>query len=588
MAHHQLITHPLVLRRLTVSAVRDVTPRLRRVTLTGEELRSFTRDGLTFSGFTAPGFDDHVKLIFAAEGPIAEVLPRQLEHGIEWRSSPLLETRDYTPRRIDPITNELDLELVLHGDGPAASWAAAAEPGAELWLVGPKSSLVLPDDIDWAVLFGDETALPAIGRFLDERPLDAPVDLVIAVADEAGPLDLPVRPDDTITWLVGSGAGMEQAVRDLPWRDGQPFFWGAGESRQLLPLRRHLTRERGLARSHVHVTGYWHGDVAPTATGNGAGAADDPGLTELPSLESPVGWFAVRAALRLGLLDELALGTRPLTVVADRLGIGEGPLRTLVSVLREHDMLVTADDRIGLGVRGEELLDDDHLREEFDGHDADLVLTLEHLVGGMRQRRSAWQQARGRTLRQEAVEDRERYAELVERASVLQYLVAGVAAYPVWVDARPIAVSGPGALVVARALVTGSLVVVEQAGPLDVLQAEAGVDRRRWDWANAWPTCDVGVVALGLAHRTDREVTDLLTEIGRSAPRMVLIEATAADALSPGAAAEALLALAATGAGVRSTADLAALASTAGWQLIRTHPLGWGLELLDLTTADDA
>ncbi len=97
-----------------------------------------------------------------------------------------------------------------------------------------------------------------------------------------------------------------------------------------------------------------------------------------------------------------------------------------------------------------------------------------------------------------------------------------------------------------------------------------------------------GVVALGLAHRTDREVTDLLTEIGRSAPRMVLIEATSADALSSGAAAEALLALAATGAGVRSTADLAALASTAGWQLIRTHPLGWGLELLDLTTADDA
>ncbi|HYJ76986.1 MAG TPA: siderophore-interacting protein, partial [Actinomycetes bacterium] len=210
----------------------------------------------------------------------------------------------------------------------------------------------------------------------------------------------------------------------------------------------------------------------------------------------------------------------------------EGPLRTLASVLNEHDMLVTADDRIGLGVRGEELLDDDHLREEFDGHDADLVLTLEHLVGGMRQRRSAWQQARGRTLRQEAVEERERYAELVERASVLQYLVAGVAADPVWVDARPIAVSGPGALVVARALVTGSLVVVEQAGPLDVLQAEAGVDRQRWAWAKAWPTCDVGVVALGLAHRTDREVTDLLTEIGRSAPRMVLIEATSADALS--------------------------------------------------------
>ena len=574
-----------------MSAVRDVTPRLRRVTLTGQELRSFDRDGHTFSGFSAPGFDDHVKLIFAAEGPIEDVLPRQLEHGIEWRSSPSLVTRDYTPRRIDPIIGELDLELVLHGDGPAASWATAAEPGAELWLVGPKSSLVLPDDIDWAVLFGDETALPAIGRFLDERPLDVPVDLVIAVADEATQPDLPVGPADTVTWVMGPGAGLEQAVRDLPWRDGQAFVWGAGESRRLLPIRRHLTRERGLPRSHVHVTGYWHEDVATSVSGNAAGApgsaTDDPGPAELPSLEPPVGWFAVRAALRLGLLDELALGTQPQTVVAERLGIGPTLLRTLVTVLVERGVLVTEDDRLGLGARGEELLDDDHLREEFDGHEADLALTLEHLADGMQHRRSAWQQARGRTLREEAVKDPERYAELVEQASVLQYLVAGVTADPIWVDATRIAASGPGVLVVARALVTGSLVVVEQAGPLEVLRAEAGPDRQRWDWANVWPTCDVGVVALGLAHRTDSEVTDLLTEIGLSAARLVLIEATAADALSAGAAAEALLELAANGTGVRTAADLAALAATAGWQLIRTRPLGWGLELLELA-ADGA
>ena len=97
MAQHDLIVHPLVLRSVRVAAVTDLSPRMRRVTLTGEELGAFTRDGIPLPAFASPGFDDHVKLIFAADGDLAAALPVQLPHGIEWGASESRQGRDYTP-----------------------------------------------------------------------------------------------------------------------------------------------------------------------------------------------------------------------------------------------------------------------------------------------------------------------------------------------------------------------------------------------------------------------------------------------------------------------------------------------------------
>src|SRR6266568_4230449 len=70
--------------------------------------------------------------------------------------------RDYTPRRFDAVQRELDIEFALHGDGPAATWAAQAAPGQRVMIGGPRGSFIVPTDFDWHLLIGDETALPAV------------------------------------------------------------------------------------------------------------------------------------------------------------------------------------------------------------------------------------------------------------------------------------------------------------------------------------------------------------------------------------------------------------------------------------------
>ena len=131
---------------------------MRRITLGDEQLESFV----------SAGADDHVKLFFPANG---DARPSFGEGDTE--RSP---ARDFTPRTFDVAAGELVVDFVLHGEGPAATWAAAAEPGWLLGQAGPRGSHVVSDDFAWYLLVGDDAALPAIGRRLDELPPGTPDD----------------------------------------------------------------------------------------------------------------------------------------------------------------------------------------------------------------------------------------------------------------------------------------------------------------------------------------------------------------------------------------------------------------------------
>lgn len=593
MAQHTQVTHPLVVRRLQVARTHDLNPRMRRVTLTGPELTAFHRDGFDLPAFVSETFDDHVKLVFAADGDIDAALPVQRARSIDWPPSEHRQGRDYTPRRWDPKAGELDLDFVLHGDGPAAQWATSAQPGDHLHVVGPKSSLVLPESIDWVLLAGDETALPAIGRYLDERPVDVPVQVVVEIRLHDARQDLRLRPGDTIHWLEAGEqdpSPLSDAVRELEWWPGQPYVWAAGESRTLIPLRRWLRHDRALAPSHVNVTGYWHGEVKDTA--------DAAAGVDIETLLSPLPWLATRAAVDLGLLDHVALrqaqgtGQDQGTVqdLAARAQVDADALRPLLNYLVTAEVLAAQGGVYVLGRLGEELLDDDHLREELFGAEARLLESMMELAPALRSGTSSWQQAYGGTQATAVERERDLFADRVEGAGAFAFVAGGVPEIPVWSEAQRVCVCGPGAIDLLQAAadrdsLPRDVAVCGTAVELSVLEDAVGGLRPEFiDVGVTTIHADLVVSCLAIGYRTDAEVEQHLAELAERAPRALLIDAL--ERTGPGAPSAAaehdLLDVAGIGRGPRNQDSIAAVAAAAGWRVVGHVKLGWDFEVFDL------
>ena len=245
---------PVKLRLLEVLRVERLTPHMVRVTLGGPELE----------GFTSPGADDHVKLFFAEPGQPVPAMPVMGPQGLSMpEGKPKPASRDYTPRRYDAAKGELEIDFVLHGEGPATSWAAAVQPGHFLGVGGPRGTTYVAPDFDWYLLAGDTSALPAIGRRLEELPEGSRALVFVEVADASEHQPLPTRARADITWLHRDGAEagttdlLEKALRGVQLPPGEGFTWVAGEAASLRPIRDHLLNERGLNKSWVRVTGYW-------------------------------------------------------------------------------------------------------------------------------------------------------------------------------------------------------------------------------------------------------------------------------------------------------------------------------------------
>jgi len=236
-------------RRLRVARATALPSGLRRITLTGEEL----------AGFAAAGSADHVKLFFPDPATGRLDMPAPGEPGRPPERGNAI-SRDYTPlafRAEGPDGPELDIDFVLHGDeGPASAWAASAGPGDEIGVAGPRGSVLAPTGIDDAVLVADETALPAVRRWLDA--LAVPVTVLLTLADEAARGYLDGAPDHALHSFAGDDRQreLEAAVRALPIGEGT-FCFLAGEAGSLVPIRRHLRHERGLPKEQVDAHGYW-------------------------------------------------------------------------------------------------------------------------------------------------------------------------------------------------------------------------------------------------------------------------------------------------------------------------------------------
>jgi NADPH-dependent ferric siderophore reductase len=247
------VAHTLRFRRLVVRSVEVLTPRMRRIVFGGDDL----------DGFTTLAFDDHVKLFFPGAGqdlPTAVVSGNGLAFPQD--GAPVPAGRDFTPRRWDPHRAELTIDFGLHGHGPATAWASTAVPGAAIGAGGPRSSSIVSDAFDWNLLVGDETALPAISRRLDESSSGVRVVAVIQVEDAADQLPLAGHTTPDIHWVHRHGGmSVDDVVAGLVLPAGEGFAWVAGESSLARRIRRHLIDVRQLDKANVKASAYWSAGV---------------------------------------------------------------------------------------------------------------------------------------------------------------------------------------------------------------------------------------------------------------------------------------------------------------------------------------
>jgi NADPH-dependent ferric siderophore reductase len=289
--------------RSRVERVRRLSPHFTRVTFTGDDLDLFGTRGL----------DQRINLIFPLPGvglsdcgwddeqPLAD------GHWFgRWRGLPnecRNPLRVYTVRAIRPAERELDVDFVVHGDGPAARWLATAARGDEIIVIGPDALSVNSGlGIDWhpgnahnLLLVGDETAAPAIASILESLPADREAHALIEVPSAADTLPIAHSDRVHVAWLPrhggGPGSALLPAVRD--WVEARPhlvgttlatsaqtvddsadpdamvwdvpaaptganlYAWVAGEAGAIKSIRRYLVRDVGIERGQVAFMGYW-------------------------------------------------------------------------------------------------------------------------------------------------------------------------------------------------------------------------------------------------------------------------------------------------------------------------------------------
>lgn len=224
------VRHDLKLREVTVARIHRVSPGFASITFQGEAL----------ADFTSLSFDDHVKFMFNDA------------NGEQVR-------RDYTPRRIDTGAREIDIEFALHGHGGAAEWARNATIGQRAVIGGPRGSMILPLAMDWHLLIGDDSALPAVTRRLEELPADACVDAVLLVG-AADRRAFATRAEARIHW-VDSDDALLQVLQALPLQPGAGLAWGGGEAALMARVRQVLV-ETGMPRQAAKISAYWKRGVA--------------------------------------------------------------------------------------------------------------------------------------------------------------------------------------------------------------------------------------------------------------------------------------------------------------------------------------
>ena len=217
---------------LVVASVEDVTPALRRIRLTGRPLEGFEY---------FPGQDVALGVV---------------------RDDGSIVRRRYTIRRFDAGRKLLDLEVVMHGDGPGIRWAQAVHPGLAVEAIGPRGKIGLDANATWHLFAGDATALPAAFAMMETLPAGVRAGAYLLVADPSERQRFDAADTTrTVTWRYENAAegrdGLVEAVSAAASSPDGGHAYLAGEVALVLTLKTALLA-RGWSLDQVSAKAYWN------------------------------------------------------------------------------------------------------------------------------------------------------------------------------------------------------------------------------------------------------------------------------------------------------------------------------------------
>jgi len=246
---------PLNFREVRVVEARTLTPHMRRIVFSAQDLARF--DGLLHL---------HVKLLLPpSRGSSTPQWPMLGEDGLmRWEGGARPAVRRYTLREIDVAAGRFSIDFVLHADaGVGSGWATDARPGDVIGMIGPGGRGLLP--AQWYLFAGDETALPAIARMLEALADGVPAIALIEVADATEEQAIATKASARIRWLHRNGAApgttslLADAIREVtfPTDGSSVYVWVAGEFDAFRSIRTFLRKERGLKKHEHLAVSYW-------------------------------------------------------------------------------------------------------------------------------------------------------------------------------------------------------------------------------------------------------------------------------------------------------------------------------------------
>ncbi len=240
---YDLTRHPFppATRRLTLAA--------RRV-LAAVGADSFVRVRLAeaepgqLAGFVAPGGGDHVRVEVVEGADRTETI---VAHSVEegW----------------------IDLDILVHEGGSAAvgvigPWAAGAPLGSPAVMHGPKGSVVLTGAPGEVVLAGDDSALPAVRRYLGMLGPSITGHLLLETVFDPAALGIVPPPGLRVSILRADpsapSAALAGALGALPPPTDplERFVFACGEQSLVAPARATLS-SWGIDVERAVVKGYW-------------------------------------------------------------------------------------------------------------------------------------------------------------------------------------------------------------------------------------------------------------------------------------------------------------------------------------------